>query len=61
MPDAHSQHERELEYENMRLEVKRLRQGVADRDEFLEIVHQTRMFEIWRTRKEGYRRLGVKA
>jgi hypothetical protein len=59
MPDAHSQHERELEYENMRLECQRLRRGIADHEEFLGLIHQTRMFDIWREHKKGYRKLGV--
>lgn len=59
MPDAHSRHERDLEYENMRLEAGRLRRAVADFEEFLRIIHQDRMFEIWRTNKAGYRKLGV--
>jgi len=61
MPDAHSQHERELEYENLRLEAARLRRGIADHEEFLRIIHQDRMFEIWRSRKEVYGKLGVGA
>ncbi len=60
MPDAHSRHERDLEYENMRLEALTLRRAVADMEEFLRIIHQDRMFDIWRVRKEGYRKLGVR-
>ena len=59
MPDAHSRHDRDLEYENLRLEVARLRSAVADMEEFLQIIHQDRMFNIWRVRKAGYRRVGV--
>ena len=59
MPDAHSRHDRDLEYENLRLEVVRLRSTVADMEEFLQIIHQDRMFGIWHQRKAGYRRLGV--
>jgi hypothetical protein len=54
-----SPHDSALEYENMRQEAARLRRAVADRDEFLEIIHHTRMFEIWREHRAGYRRLGV--
>ena len=51
--------EHELEYENMRLECQRLRRGIADHEEFLTIIHQARMFDIWREHKKGYRKLGV--
>lgn len=40
-------------------EIVLLRQDIADRDQFLEIIHQTRMFGIWREHRAGYRKLGV--
>lgn len=54
MPDAHSRHERDLEYENMRIEADRLRRAVADMEEFLRIIHQDRMFEIWRDSRDPF-------
>ena len=48
-----------LTYEELRERLTQAQNDIAERDAFLNIIHQTRMFQIWRTRKESYRKLGV--